>query len=516
MSIDMMLLVGSSVLLVALLAARLGARAGLPSLLIFLAIGMLLEPFGIRMTDAELAHQLGFAALVFILGEGGFTTRWADVRPAMGLSALLATVGVVTSIAAVAALCHLGLGWPLPSAVLMGAVTAPTDSAAVFAVLRSVPIPTRLRATLEGESGLNDAPIVLLVSVATAWSLGKLPEASPLAIGLLVLGEFVGGLAVGAAVGWLGARLLRGVALPASGLYPLGAMGIVVLSYGIGDLLHVSGFAAVYVCAVILGNSDLPHRGTTRSFAEGVGWTSQIGLFIMLGMLATPQLITASEVVVGLGIGAFVTFVARPFSVLVCASWFKVSLREQVFLSWAGLRGAVPIIMATVPLAAHTPQAKELSDAVLVYVIVFTMLQAPTLPLVARLLGLSAGERAVDIGVEVAPLDRIQSDFMQVAVPQESRLNGVTVQELRLPRLTVVAAIVRQGAAMPVEGATRILAGDELLIVVPSRHRQQVEERFQRVSASGRLASWLDRGEPQVAEVPPGRLASAWRRLRIR
>lgn len=494
MSLDTLLLIGSAVLLVAVLAARMGAWIGLPSLLIFLALGMALEPLaGFRMDDADLAHALGFAALVFILGEGGFTTRWADIRKALSIAGLLATVGVVVSVAAVAAFCHLVLGLPVPVAVTMGAVTAPTDSAAVFSVLRAVPLPPQIRATLEGESGLNDAPIVLLVAVATDWSLGQLPEGgAPVVAGLIVL-ELIGGLALGAAIGFLGARLLKGVALPASGLYPLGAMGIVVLSYGLGVFAHVSGFAAVYVCAVILGNSELPHRAATRSFAEGVGWVSQIGLFIMLGMISNPERLTPAVIGEGLLIGAFVTFLARPLSVFVCAAPFRMPWRAQIFVSWAGLRGAVPIIMATVPLAARSPHADELFDAVLVYVVVFTLLQAPSLPRAARILGITSGDDPVDIGIEVAPLDRIQADFMQVTVPDGSRLNGVTVQELRLPRLSVVATIIREGAALPVDGATRIRAGDELLIVTPSRDRQKVEERFTRVSAKGRLAAWLDR-----------------------
>ncbi len=492
MNLDTLLLVGAVVLLVAALSARLGARAGLPALLIFLAIGMLLEPFGIRLNDANLAHELGFAALVFILAEGGFTTRWSEVRGALGLAGLLATVGVVVSVAAVAVFALLALGMPLPTAVLLGAVTAPTDAAAIFSVLRAVPLPSRMRAILEGESGLNDAPIVLLVAVATDWSLGKLTEGGPWVVAGLVIAELLGGLLLGAVVGWLGAQLLRRVALPSSGLYPLAAMAVAVLAYGAGVQAHLSGFAAVYVCTVILGNSELSHRGATLSFAEGVGTIAQIGLFVMLGMLATPQRLTPAAIATGLALGAFVTFVARPFSVLVCSVWFRVTVKEQMFLSWAGLRGAVPIIMATVPLAAGTPHANDLFDSVLVFVVVFTLLQAPTLPWVSRLLGVTRGDEAVDIGIEAAPLDRIQADFMQVTVPSASKLNGVTIQELRLPPLTVVATIVREGGALAVEGGTRIRAGDELLIVVPSRYRQKVEERFNRVSRFGRLASWLD------------------------
>lgn len=492
MSLDAMLLVGSVVLLVAVLSARLGARFGLPSLLLFLALGVGVGFAGFRLDDAEFAHAMGFAALVFILGEGGFSTRWSDIRGALTVATLLATVGVGVSIGATALFVHYVLGLPAPTAFLLGAITAPTDSAAVFSVLRNVPLPARLRSALEGESGLNDAPIVLLVAAGTAWAMGGLPEGGPLVLAGLILVELAGGLLLGAVVGYLGARVLQGVALPASGLYPLAAMGVVVLSYGVGVVIHVSGFAAVYVCALVLGNSSLPHRNATRSFAEGIGWVSQIGLFVMLGMLANPDRFTPYVAVVGLAIGAFVTFIARPLSVTLCSVWFGYSLREQMFVSWAGLRGAVPIIMATVPLAAGAPDSFFLFDTVFVFVVVFTLLQAPTLPWTARLLGVSLADHPVDIEVEVAPLDRIQADFMQVKVPDGSKLHGVTVKELRLPRFAVMAVIIRNGEPMVPQEWERIQEGDELLLVVPALRRREVEERFRAVGRGGRLAGWSD------------------------
>lgn len=492
MDVNALMLIGAAVLLVAVLSARLAAKLGLPSLLIFLIVGMLLEPFGIRLDDPALAHELGFAALVLILGEGGLTTKWADIRKALTLATLLATVGVCVSIAVVAVFAHGVLGLPPATAMLIGAVTAPTDSAAVFSVLRSVPLPARLKAVLEGESGLNDAPIVLLVGVATSLSLGDAAHGGVGEIALHVVVEFVGGLLLGAVIGWLGRQMLLHVALPASGLYPLAIMGTIVLAYGLGNLGHVSGFAAVYACAVLLGNSTLPHRATTQSFAEGVGWIAQIALFVMLGMLAKPDRLDASAVVGGLVLGAWVTFVARPLSVLVCAIWERMPIREQMFISWAGLRGAVPIIMATVPLAAGTPHAAQIFDVVLVFVTVFTLIQAPTLPWVARKLGVTHGDEAVDIDVEIGPLDRISADFMAVAIPEKSRLAGVTIKELRLPTLTVVALIVRDGAPIPVTALTTLRPGDELMIVVPARDRHRVEERLARISTGGRLASWLE------------------------
>ncbi|WP_261795323.1 potassium/proton antiporter [Nigerium massiliense] len=505
MSLDLVMLIGAAVLLVAVMSSRVGSRLGLPSLLLFLGVGMALDPFGLHFSDPDLAHALGFAALVFILGEGGLATRWEDIRGSLRLAGLLATLGVVVSVGLVAAFAHYVFSLSWAQAVLLGAVTAPTDSAAIFAVMRSVPLPAHIRSTLEGESGLNDAPIVLLVGMATAWAAGSLPEGGPVAIAALVLVELAGGIVLGLGIGFAAAWLLKRVAFPASGLFVLAVMGFIVLSYGLGVLVHVSGFAAVYVCAVVLGNSGLAHRQATKSFAEGIGWIAQIGLFVMLGMLSNPFRITTPFLVEGLVVGAFLTLVARPVSVFVCAVWFRLPLREMAFISWAGLRGAVPIIMATVPLAAGIPESAGLFDAVLVLVIVYTVVQAPSLQFVARLLGVSSGDDPVDIEVEVAPLDKIQADFMQIRVPKESKLQGVTVQELRLPPLTMVAVLIRNGQPRSVESHDRILVGDELMIVVPSRLRTAVEERFKQVSEHGRLASWLPTKSPQRRDADPGR-----------
>jgi cell volume regulation protein A len=497
--IDTILLVGAVVLIVAIIAARIGARIGLPSLLLFLGLGLVMgeSGIGISFDNADLARSLSFAALVVILAEGGLTTRWSDIRSSAVLAALLATIGVLISVGLMTLFGHYILGLPLWIAMLLGAVTSPNDAAAVFSVLRNVPVPHALRGALEAESGLNDAPTVLLVMLASSLAMGHSAEFGAVGLVGLIILELVGGLAIGGGLGWLGAQMLRRVALPSSGLYPLAILVWTIFAYGITALIHASGFAAVYVCALILGNVQLPHRAATRSFVEGVGWIAQIGLFVMLGLLAFPDRVTLRAALIAVLAGLFLTLVARPASVVACAAWFKIPVRHQVFLSWAGLRGAVPIVLATIPLAAEVAGAAFLFDVVLVFVIVFTCLQGPTLPFVARRLGLVDDESAQDVEVEVAPLDKISADLLQVRIPAKSRLVGVEVGELRLPKDTVVSLIIRDERPFFPDGRERIKAGDELLIVTPEDQRAHTEDRLRAVGQRGRLARWRSHGRSE-------------------
>jgi cell volume regulation protein A len=240
----------------------------------------------------------------------------------------------------------------------------------------------------------------------------------------------------------------------------------------------------------LLGNADLPHRGATRSFVEGVAWLAQIGLFIMLGLLLTPERLTWHTIGIALVAGFILTAVARPLSVAVSSLVQRAPWRDQAFLSWAGLRGAVPIVFATIPLAAGVPGATQLFDIVFVLVVAYTLLTGPTLPWVARRLGLVDGQELRDLEVEAAPLERVAADLLQVRIAAESHLHGVEVGELRLPVGASISLVVRGESVLVPEPTTALRRGDDLIIVTPRGLRESTEERLRLVSRHGRLARW--------------------------
>ncbi len=487
--LDQLLLVGALVVVAAVAAVRVSVAFGLPSLVLYLLIGILLGEagLGVQFSDAELARSLAYAALVVILAEGGLTTRWQEVRPAIGIGVSLATIGVAISTTVVALIGHfvLQLDWTL--AILLGAVFAPTDAAAVFSTLRRVTLKPRLQGALESESGLNDAPTVVLVTLVAT---GQLDEHGIPWVAATIVYELVGGAVLGWLVGRLGAWVVARGALPTSGLYPLVVMTVTVLAYATAAAAFASGFAAVYVAALVLGNSRLPHRAATRSFAEGLAWVAQIGLFVMLGLLASPARMPGA-IIPALVAGVGLTFVARPISVWLSTAPFRVPRAEKVFLSWAGLRGAIPVVLATVPLAEGVQGANWLFAVVFIASVVFTVIQAPPLPRLAEVLRVGSDIDSRHVEVESAPLERLNADLLQVRVPAGSRLHGVEVAELRLPPGVSVALIVRGDETSVPGPRTTLRHGDEILIVAPRHLRAATETKLRAVGRGGRLARWL-------------------------
>jgi cell volume regulation protein A len=485
--------VGALVVLVAAVALRLADRLGLPSLLLYLAFGVALgeSGLGVQFEDYSLTQTLGVAALVVILAEGGLTTRWSDVRRALGPGLALSTIGVVVSVLVTGTVAVWLLGLPWGLALLLGAVVSSTDAAAVFATLRRLPLPRRIAAALEVESGLNDAPVILLVLVLSERLTGG-PTSAWWVTALQVAGELAGGSVIGLAVGFLGAALLRRSALPLSGFYPLATLALCVLAFSSASLLHTSGFVAVYLCGLVLGNATLPHRSQTIGFAEGMASLAQIGLFVLLGLLVSPARLPEA-LGPALVVGGVLLLLARPLSVVASLVWFRVPWQQQAFIAWAGLRGAVPIVLATFPLTAHVPGATFVFNTVFVLVVVFTLVQGWSLPWVARRLGIATPVAPREVQVESAPLEELDADLMQMTVPVGSRLHGVYLPELRLPEDAAVVLIVRAGRSFVPDGTTRLMRGDQALLVAARRCRPEAERRLRAVSRAGRLASW--RGE---------------------
>lgn len=486
------LLIGALVVLVGVLAVRVASKVGLPSLLIYLGLGLVLgeSGIGIQFESAELTQILGLTALALILAEGGLTTRWSVVRPILAQGVVLSTVGVAVSVGITAAVAVWIFGFDLSTALLFGAVVSSTDAAAVFASLRRLGLPTRVVGTLELESGLNDAPAVLLV-IALSQALATAEPISVPNLLALIGYELFAGAAIGIVIGFSGAWLLRRSALPVSGLYPLATIALCMTGYATATVAHASGFLAVYICGLVLGNSALPHRAATLGFAEGLAWLAQIGLFVLLGLLASPSRllgVIGPAILVGLAL----LLLARPVSVLLSMSWFKVPWREQLFLSWAGLRGAVPIVLATIPLtlAVDDADARQIFDVVFVLVVVFTIIQGTTLPTVARWLGLSTSLPEREVEVESAPLAELNAELLQLTVPAGSRLHGVYVAELRLPTDASVTLLVRGGHSFVPAETTRLARGDQLLVVTTLRSREATMRRLRAVSRAGRLARW--------------------------
>jgi potassium/hydrogen antiporter len=484
-SLEVLLGVVAAVVLIGVLAVRASVRLGLPSLLLYLGIGVLLGEavLGVQFSDAELTESIGLAALVLILVEGGLTTRWRAVRPALGVGIALSTIAVVVSVAVAGTALHYLLDLEWRTAFLWGAVLSSTDAAAVFSVLRGVGVSRRLAGALELESGMNDAPVFLAVVLLASGD--PITWLTP----VLVLYELAAGAVIGLVFGRAGAWALRRVALPSTGLYPLATIAVCVLAYSSGQLAHASGLLATYVAALVLGNSSLPHRGDVLSFAEGTGWLAQIGLFVLLGLYASPGRLDEA-LVPALIAGVVLIVAARPLSVIAAATPFRVPWREQAFLSWSGLRGAVPIVLALVALQEGPRGGLALVDVVFVLVVVLTLLQGTTLPFVARRLGMVQSAQAHEIQVDSAPLDELKADLLQVRVPVGSRLQGVYLRELRLPSGAVVSLVVRDDAAFTPNGETRLREGDQLLVVTTARARGPAEERIRAVDRSGRLARW--------------------------
>lgn len=460
------LLAGSALL------SRASDRFGVPAMLIFLAVGMLAGSEGVGGIDFDnpwLAQAGATVALLAILFAGGLETRWAEVRPVLAPGIALATAGVLISALAVAAFAAAFLGYSLREGMLLGSIVASTDAAAVFAVLkgRSVRLREPLRPLLELESGSNDPMAIFLTTAfvgllaSPAASVGALIPRFAVQMGL--------GLALGVAFGWGARRLLNAARLGYEGLYPVLSLGVVIVAYGATALVGGNGFLSVYAAGVVLASGDYIHRRTLEQFHDGFAWLMQIALFLMLGLLAFPSRVFAVTGT-GLAVALFLMFVARPAAVFLCLARSRLGVREKLFVSWVGLRGAVPVVLATFPMVAGLPKAEEIFNVVFFVVLLSALVQGTTMAWAARRLGLEAPAASA----RPAPLrldDGVETDarLVDFILPYASPRVGKPLVALGLPKDSLIALIGRGDRFVVPDGGTRLEAGDVLWVLVSDR-----------------------------------------------
>jgi cell volume regulation protein A len=479
------LLLITGVLLAAGLAASLAAgRVRVPGLVLVLGLGMLIGSDGlgwIRFGDFTLARQVGVVALALILFEGGLSSGFAEIRPVLGTSIALATLGTVLTagLTAVAAGLLFDLD-PLP-ALLLGSTVAASDAAAVFAVLRGSALPRRIARTLEGESGIND-PVAILLVIGCIQAIQHESFGWPDAA-LLAVRELGIGLVAGLAVGAVSVAALRAVRLPSAGLYPVASVAAAALGYGLAATLHGSGFLAVYLAGLVIGSVSTPARRTIVTFHEGMAWVAQLSLFLVLGLLVFPADL-GSILLKGTGIALATALVARPLATLVVTAFSGFTVGERLVLGWAGLRGAVPVVFATFAVTEHVPGALLFFNVAFFVVLLSTVLQGTTIQPVARLLGVSSDEAAIpEPLVEPVLLQRLGAEVIQFPVRESDAVVGHPVRELGLPREALLNVVVRGDRAIPPRGSTVVEAGDQLHVIV----RQEAAVEFQRL-----LRRWRD------------------------
>jgi potassium/hydrogen antiporter len=474
-----LLLVGA-VLGASVLVALGSARTGVPVLVAFLALGMLLGsdgPGGIDFDDAELAREVGIVGLVLILFEGGLQTSWRRLRGVVVPAALLSTVGVVVTMMLTGVAAHALFDLTWLQAFLLGAVVASTDAAAVFATLRFTQIRRRLARTLEAESGGNDPMAIALTLGLIAWI--ESPDTS--GFGDLVL-QVVRQLGLGLVIGvvlavaatWVFARLPRSVG-PFAPVATLAAAGI---SFGAADVVGGSGFLSVYLVGLAIGSTPSRYRRQLVGFHEGLAFLAQVAMFIVLGLLVFPAQLT-DVAGSGLALALLLVLVVRPVAVWVSTAFNDFNAREKLLLGWAGLRGAVPIVLATFVLTSEVGTANTIFNAVFFVVVVSAILQGTTLERVAARLGLLSAappthEAPIEVG-ESSPLDLL--DFV---VAPDHAIAGAAVREVGLPRSAIIAVVVRGDDSIPPRGSTVIEPGDRLFVLVPHSMRPAVEDVFSR------------------------------------
>ena len=481
-SVDPGILLAGTLLLVGAVASGLAARFRIPSLLLFLGLGMLVADDGlalVRFNDAALAQNIATVALVIILFEGGLATEPAAFRTAGVPAGLLATIGVALTAGIVGAAAWFVLDLDPTTALLLGSVVASTDAAAVFSALRSDPLPPRTQQILQLESGMND-PVAVLMTIGLVEVWRSNPTVADWAT---FLGAQLGiGVVVGLGIGWLGRRLLAQLTGPAVSSLGVLTLAIAAISYGTGAISGGSGFLAVYLTGVVVASAQRSTRGVLY-FHEGLAATAQGVLFLVLGILVFP-----TDLLDNLGtsivVAAVLIVVARPVAVVAVLAWSKTPLRRMAVISWAGLRGAVPVVLATIPFTAGHPDGALIFDVTFVVVVLSVALQGPTVGILARRLGVVSDEIPT-VRPEIVPIDAHDADLVEVTVPEGSPLDASTLRASPPPGESRVALIHRGDTTVIPHGGTRLAVNDVLLVIAPRHCDLDALETWTRPPAPG-------------------------------
>jgi NhaP-type Na+/H+ and K+/H+ antiporters with a unique C-terminal domain len=466
------LLLTSLLLVLSIFASKTSFRIGVPALLMFLGVGMLAGSEGlgqIQFDDPKLAQFIGTIALSFILFSGGLDTKWESIKPVLRQGVILSTLGVFLTALVLGLFCHFVFDFAWIEAMLLASIVSSTDAAAVFSILRSrgLGLKRNLRPLLELESGSNDPmAYVLTISLISVFSN---QDQETLELLLTFVKQMSIGSAMGIVMGKLMVFVINRINLDVDGLYPVLVIALVLLTFSFVDLLGGNGFLAIYLSGLILGNARFIHKKSLLQFYDGIAWLMQIVLFLTLGLLVYPsQVIPVMGV--GLAISLFLIFVARPVSVFVSLMFFKMSVREKLFVSWVGLRGAVPIVFATFPLVAGVPEAGLIFHIVFFITLTSVLFQGTTLSIVAKWLHLSVPERIRKPSpLEMELLDNFKSELVEVVIPPGAPVVGKSIVQTRFPKSAVIVMISRNGKFIRPGGSTILEANDKLLVMADNK-----------------------------------------------
>jgi len=467
-TIENILLIGSLLLFVSIIAGKTSYRFGVPTLLLFLAIGMLAGSdgiVGIRFSDPQIAQFIGIVSLNFILFSGGLDTSWKTVKPIIRQGVVLSTLGVLLTALSLGTFVWFITDFTFYESMLLGSIVSSTDAAAVFSILRSksLALKANLRATLEMESGSND-PMAYVLTIVFLTLVVNQDQSIVSVIPMFLQQMLVGGLA-GYGFGRLCKFIINKSNLGFEGLYPVLAIALMFIIFSATDFVGGNGFLAIYISAVYLGNQDLIHKKAIMKMYDGLAWLMQIVLFLTLGLLVYP-----SQVVPYMGIGllisVFLIVVARPVSVFLSLVFFRMKLRRRLYISWVGLRGAVPIVFATYPLLAGIDKAHMIFNIVFFISVTSVLIQGTTLSLFAKWLHVALPERVKPLSdAEKFISDYPKNIMKEIVVSAGCYAVNKKIVELHFPRNTIIAIIKRKGEFITPSGSTAIEADDVLVVL---------------------------------------------------